>query len=251
MVELFYLSGDLTGWAALFVTVVARLSFIIFFMPGIGEQVIPMRVRLAVLFAISTLLASHGIVTAPAFTPLSGFFQVLAGEVAIGFFFGVSLRLMIWMLSIAGTVIAQAIGLSQILGVAADTEAQAMTANMLSMAGAAVLLSANFHIVVVAAMVRIYTEVPLGALASVNREMLVGGFFDAFNFALLLAWPFVAINLLYNLCLGFINKALPQLMVAFVGAPFMVGAGAALFALTISGLLFVWKERIFQLVGWL
>ena len=126
-----------------------------------------------------------------------------------------------------------------------------MTSNLLSMAGAVTLLSMNFHITVVAAMVRIYTEIPVGALERVNQEMLIGSVFDAANFAFLLAWPFVAVNLLYNLCLGFINKALPQLMVAFVGAPFMVGAGATLFALSVSALLYAWRERIFIVLGWM
>jgi flagellar biosynthetic protein FliR len=119
------------------------------------------------------------------------------------------------------------------------------------MAGAAMLLSMDFHVTVVSAMVEIYTEIPVGALERVNQEMLISSVFDAANFAFLLAWPFVAVNLLYNLCLGFINKALPQLMVAFVGAPFMVGAGAALFALSVGSLLYVWKERIFQILGWM
>jgi len=61
----------------------------------------------------------------------------------------------------------------------------------------------------------------------------------------------VAINLLYNICLGFINKALPSLMVAFVGAPFMVGAGTMLLALSIAGLLIAWKDRALQVVGWM
>ena len=119
------------------------------------------------------------------------------------------------------------------------------------MAGAAMLLSMDFHVTVVSAMVEIYTEIPVGALERVNQEMLISSVFDATSFAFLLAWPFVAVNLLYNLCLGFINKALPQLMVAFVGAPFMVGAGAALFALSAGSLLYVWKERVFQVLGWM
>ena len=37
------LPDDLTAWIALFMMVAARLSFVIFFLPGIGEQVIPTR----------------------------------------------------------------------------------------------------------------------------------------------------------------------------------------------------------------
>ena len=126
-----------------------------------------------------------------------------------------------------------------------------MTSNLLSMAGAAMLLSMDFHVTVVSAMVEIYTEIPVGALERVNQEMLISSVFDATSFAFLLAWPFVAVNLLYNLCLGFINKALPQLMVAFVGAPFMIGAGLILLTISLVTMLTVWMERVPGLVGWL
>ena len=40
-------------------------------------------------------------------------------------------------------------------------------------------------------------------------------------------------------------------MVAFVGAPLMIGGGTILFALSVVGLLVVWKDRVLQVVGWL
>jgi flagellar biosynthesis protein FliR len=98
---------------------------------------------------------------------------------------------------------------------------------------------------------RLYTDIPLGALTVLSGPMLTQSLLSAFSFALLLAWPFVAINLLYNICLGFINKALPSLMVAFVGAPFMVSAGTMLLAISIAGLLMAWKDRALQVVGWM
>jgi len=239
---------ELTPWIALFMTVVARLSFVIFFLPGIGEQAVPVQVRALLLVAVALALASSGLLTAPPTRDLGGLFTLILSETLIGFSLGVMLRLSIWMLTIAGTVIAQTIGL---LGIALEHEAQTLTANILSMAGAAVLLSANFHVEVIASLARLYTDIPLGAVGLVNGPMLVQSFFSAMSFALLLAWPFVAFNLLYNICLGFINKALPSLMVAFVGAPFMVGAGVALFALSTAGLLIAWKDRVMQVVGWL
>jgi flagellar biosynthesis protein FliR len=245
------LPEELTAWIALFMTVVARLSFIIFFMPGIGEQVIPTRARAFLLIGVALAMTTSGQFTAPVtteFTTLSG---LIATEIFIGFSLGVMLRATIWMLSIAGSVIAQSIGLSQFLAPALEHEAQTLTANMLSMAGAAVLLTANFHVEAISALMRLYTDIPLGALTVLSGPMLTQSLFSAFSFALLLAWPFVAINLLYNICLGFINKALPSLMVAFVGAPFMVGAGVMLLAITIGGLLVAWKDRALQVVGWM
>ena len=40
-------------------------------------------------------------------------------------------------------------------------------------------------------------------------------------------------------------------MVAFVGAPFMVGAGTMMLALSIAGILLAWKDRAMQVVWWI
>ena len=245
------LPDDLTAWIALFMTVVARLSFVIFLMPGVGEQVIPARVRGIILIGIALAMTTSGFVPVPQSTALPDLFGLVVTETFIGFALGVMLRLTIWMMTIAGSIIAQSIGLSQFLAPALEHEAQTLTANLLSMAGAAVLLSANFHVEVIVSLLRLYSDIPLGALTLLSGPVLAQSCFSAFGFALLLAWPFVAINLLYNICLGFINKALPSLMVAFVGAPFMVGAGTMLLALSIAGLLIAWKDRALQIVGWM
>ena len=59
-----------------------------------------------------------------------------------------------------------------------------------------------------------------------------------------LAAPFCAGALLYNLALGAINRAMPQLMVAFIGAP-AITAGALLL-LFISGPIALthWHSRL-------
>ncbi|MBA4339214.1 MAG: type III secretion protein [Hyphomonas sp.] len=236
---------------ALFMTVVARLSFIIFFLPGIGEQVIPTRARAFLLIGVALAITTSGFITAPVSTDLTSLFGLLVTEIFIGFALGVMLRATIWMMTIAGSVIAQSIGLSQFLAPALEHEAQTLTSNLLAMAGAAVLLSANFHVEVIVSLMRLYTDIPLGALTLLSGPMLAQSLYSAFGFALLLAWPFVVVNLLYNVSLGFINKALPSLMVAFVGAPFMVGAGTMMLALSIAGLLIAWKDRAMQVVGWM
>ncbi|WP_291052946.1 flagellar biosynthetic protein FliR [Hyphomonas sp.] len=243
--------GQASPWMVLFMTVIARLSFVVFMMPGIGDQVISARVRLFVLLGIAAAIASTGVVPVPSADKPAELLLLLGSEVVIGFGLGALLRLSVWMLTIAGSVIAQSIGLAQFLGVALEHEAQTVTSNMLSLAGTTVLLTANYHVAVVDGLMRLYTEIPLGQLAQVSWPMIFSSFYSALSFALMLAWPFVAANLLYNICLGFINKALPSLMVAFVGAPFMVGAGVMLLAISIAGMLIIWKDRALQVIGWL
>ena len=243
--------GQASPWIIVFMTVIARLSFVVFMMPGVGDQVISVRTRLFVLLGMAAAIASTGVVPPPAAPGLGDLVLLLGSEVIIGLGLGALLRLSMWMLTIAGTVIAQSIGLAQFLGIALEHEAQTVTANMLSLAGATVLLTANYHVAAVDGLMRLYAEIPLGQVREVSWPMIFDSFYSAMGFALMLAWPFVAANLLYNICLGFINKALPSLMVAFVGAPFMVGAGVMLLAITIGGMLIVWKDRALQVIGWL
>ena len=54
----------------------------------------------------------------------------------------------------------------------------------------------------------------------------------AFTLAFTLAAPFIILSVLYNVALGAINNAMPQLMVAFVGAPVITAGG--LFLLLVS-----------------
>ncbi|MEL7116600.1 MAG: flagellar biosynthetic protein FliR [Pseudomonadota bacterium] len=67
---------------------------------------------------------------------------------------------------------------------------------------------------------------------------------QAFAFAFTLAAPFVIASFIYNLAIGVINKAMPQLMVAFVGAPAITAGGLVLLALSMPTALSVWNESL-------
>jgi flagellar biosynthetic protein FliR len=251
MTQSMLLTAELSGWIALVMIIMARLSFVVFLMPGIGEQTVPVRARIGLLIAFATALAAANVITPPVMDSLPGFFLILGLEATVGLFLGVLLRLSIWILSITGTLIAQVVGFSQMLGIALETEAQAITANIMAMAGAALLLTMDYHVSVFVRFTQLYSEIPVGMISGIDPMFLARSAFGGFAFGVLLAWPFVAVNLLYNICLGFINRALPSLMVAFVGAPFIVGAGMLLLAVSVSTILMVWMDRIPSLIGWL
>ena len=250
MLEQLPFGPQLSAWIIMFMLIVGRLTFVVFLMPGIGDQTVPARVRLSLLLGAAMLFAMSGLVSPPTDLSIGNFVGLMGAEVIIGLGLGVLLRTAIWMLNMAGAVIAQSIGLSQMLGIALDTEAQTVTSNLLAMAGAVLLLSADYHVSVFVRIAEVYSEIPVGALGQFDQGFVIDGMLNAIKFAVLIAWPFVAINLLYNISLGFINKALPSLMVAFVGAPFMIGAGFVLLALSISTILMVWMDRVSGSVGW-
>jgi flagellar biosynthetic protein FliR len=61
-----------------------------------------------------------------------------------------------------------------------------------------------------------------------------------------LAAPFVIASLVYNVTLGVINKAMPQLMVAFVGAPAITAGGLIILTLAAPLMLSLWIEAMGQ-----
>jgi flagellar biosynthetic protein FliR len=73
----------------------------------------------------------------------------------------------------------------------------------------------------------------------------------ALGFGFLAGWAFVVISLVYNVALGFLNRALPQLMVALVGAPFIVGVGLVLLAMASVALLMMWSQALPGMLDWL
>jgi len=245
------LGPDLSVWVGQFILTVARLSFVIMLIPGIGERVIPAQVRIMVLLALAAAISGIGITDYELPSRFADLGFILVTETLLSLFLGIGLRVIIWVLSITGAVIAQSIGLSQFLGVALEDEPQTATANLLAMAGAALLFTMDFHVQVITSWIGLYETVPVGTVSWTGQAYLFDSIYAAFAFAILLSWPFVAMNLLYNICLGFINKAMPQMMVAFVGAPFLVGAGLFLLAVSIGSMLMVWQERIMQLIVWL
>ena len=98
------------------VLVFARVGAVVSLLPGFGEQFIPARVRLGVAVAFTLvvwpMLAPDLLATDPA----RPFLAMLAIEVSIGLLLGLSIRLMVITLQLAGSIAAQSTALAQISG---------------------------------------------------------------------------------------------------------------------------------------
>ena len=55
-----------------------------------------------------------------------------------------------------------------------------------------------------------------------------------------LAAPFVVASLIYNVTLGVINRAMPQLLVSFIGAPAITAGGLIMMLIATPVLLAIW-----------
>ncbi len=210
-------------------------------LPAFGEQTIPTRVRLAITVSFTLVTAPLVADTVP---PILGF-RPFVTEVAAGLLIGIALRLFVHGLQIAGTIIAQSTSLSQLFG-GIDADPLPSLGTILTVAGLALALSAGLHVRVVELFVASYSLFPPSAVPAASDVARWGVWQIAhvFGLAFSLAAPFMVASLIYNLALGVINRAMPQLMVAMVGAPAITLGGLALFAVIAPLALMQWQGAL-------
>lgn len=217
--------------------------------PVFGEQVLPLRLRLAAAVAFTLCVLPM----MPPAMPM-GASQTLifaAAEVVTGVLFGLILRLMVMGLQMAGAIAAQVTSLAQIAGAGVAAEPAPAIGNLLITGGLSVAAAGGLHVRLVEYMTQTFVLVPFGnwpapaivaaaGLAAVGRVTAL-----AFSLAL----PFAALGLVYNLLLGVMNRAMPQLMVVFIGAPVIVGISLMVLLLLSPVLLQTWHEALVYLLA--
>ncbi len=243
MNELIDLLNEVSGfgraaiWA--WILVFLRVGAVMAFVPAFGEQIVPARVRLGLTFAFSAVIAPA---VAPSIGAYDGaFYLPLAAEVLAGLTLGIGLRLFVMALQIAATIIAQATSLAQLFA-GATPDPQPAVGNLLTIAGLALAVSAGLHVKVAEALILSYEVLPSASFPSPSdiADWGISHVGQAFGLGFTLAAPFLIGSLVYNVALGVINRAMPQLMVAFVGAPALTLGGLALIAVVLPLALALW-----------
>lgn len=221
-----------------------RVGAVASLLPAFGERSVPVRVKLALALALTIIVAPSIQTSAPP-SNIAAFSQLVLAEVFSGLALGIGIRLFILALQTAGSIAAQSTSLSQVLGGAAVDPLPAM-GYILVVAGMALAVMTGLHIKAVQLLIISYDFLPLGRFpaASDISQWGTNQIARAFSLAFTLAAPFVILSVLYNIALGAINRAMPQLMVAFVGAPLITAGGLALLLLASPFMLMVWIEAM-------
>jgi flagellar biosynthetic protein FliR len=228
-------------WLATGMAVFLRIGACFLVLPGLGEAMIPARVRLGMALAFTGLVTPALAADAPALTGAMPPLFFFASEAVAGLVLGLALRLTVHALQIAGSIAAQATSLSQIMG-GTSPDPQPAIGAILTLSGLTLAVMSGLHLHLTQSFLWSYAVLPMGSLP---RPQDLGGWgvdrvAASFALALSLAAPFLIASLLYNVALGVINKAMPQLMVAFVGAPAITWGGLFLLLVTTPFLLPVW-----------
>lgn len=214
--------------------------------PAFGEQTIPARVRLVVALAFTfAVLPSVGPGIAPPAGLADGLVVALA-EVLAGLLFGIVIRLFVLALTTAGMIAAQSTSLAQLLGPGVAAEPAPAIGHLLVVSGLALATILGLHVRIAAYLIDSYTLIPAGTYPTAARMLEAGIHAVGHSFALAfsLAAPFVIAALAYNLLLGVINRAMPQMMVTFVGAPVLTAGSLALILLAAPVLVGHWADAL-------
>jgi len=226
-----------------------RVAPILGLLPGFGEASVPMRIKLTLAFAFTVIVTPALAVdihqAAPALT-----IGLILSETMIGLALGLALRLFLMSLQLAGSIAAQSTSLAQIVGNAGQTPLPAI-GHLLATGGVALMMIMGLHIRVAELIIYSYEVFPVGALPDMGSlsQWGVSRIAHSFSFGFSLAAPFVLVSVLYNLTLGVINRAMPQLMVVLVGAPAIMAITLFLLLLVAPTLLMVWVVAFHDFVA--
>lgn len=233
--------GVLTAMA-----VFVRIGAMVAMLPGFGERVTPIFVRLSAALAFAIVIwPLTPEPTVPLRSTVDSFGAVVFAEALNGLLLGFSARLLVFALQTAGMLIGMSFSLSQMFGPGVAPDPEPAVATALTLAAIALAMNLGLHVEAAALMIASYDVLPFGAfpIGSDVAEWSVARVAGAFNFAVALSLPFILASFVYNLALGFINRAMPQMMVAFVGMPVITFAGLMGLVLLSGAMLSIWIER--------
>jgi flagellar biosynthetic protein FliR len=231
----------LPALAAAYILVVARIGTMLMLLPGLGELNVPVRMRLGVALLLGAVLLplhqSAYQVDLKSFGPL---IAMLGDELFIGAVLGLSVRLIMSSLQVAGSVIAQQMGLGFVTAVDPTLGQQGVVVgNFLAMMAVTLIFATDLHHLVIAALNDSYTlfspgEIPLlGDVAALTTRSVASGF----RIGIQLSAPFLVFGLLFNLGLGVLSRLMPQMQVFFVGLPLSILLGLLILLLVLGAMM--------------
>ncbi|MCE3256679.1 MAG: Flagellar biosynthesis protein FliR, partial [Nitrobacter vulgaris] len=225
-----------------------RIGAMVMLLPGFGEGFIPVRVKLAIALLLTLIIlplhraAYH--VDMQSVAPLA---VLLVHEIIIGVVLGATARVTLAALHVAGSIIAQQLGLGFVTSVDPTQGQQgALMGNFLTLLGIALLFATDTHYLVIAALndsYKIFSPgelMPSGDVAALATRAFAG----AFKIGLQLSAPFLVFGLVFNIGLGVLARLMPQMQVYFVGVPLSILIGFMIFAAVLASMMGTYMDYL-------
>ena len=228
----------LPALAATFMLVFARVGAMVMLLPGFGESNIPVRIKLAIALLLTLIiLPLH---RAAYQVDLTSMTSLGVLEIIIGVVLGATARVTLSALAVAGSVIAQQLGLGFVTAVDPTQGQQGLLiGNFLSILGITLLFATDTHHLVIAALnesYRIFSPgeiMPTGDVAALATR----AFAAAFKIGMQLSAPFLVFGLVFNVALGVLSRLMPQMQVYFVAVPLSIMIGFLILLVVVGAMM--------------
>jgi flagellar biosynthetic protein FliR len=161
-------------------------------------------------------------------------------EIIIGIVLGATARVTLSALSVAGSVIAQQLGLGFVTSVDPTQGQQGLLiGNFLTILGITLLFATDSHHLVISALNESYRIFSPGEtmLTGDIADLATRAFAAAFKIGMQLSAPFLVFGLVFNIGLGVLARLMPQMQVYFVGVPLSIMVGFLIFALVLTAMM--------------
>jgi flagellar biosynthetic protein FliR len=228
----------LPALAAAFLLIFARIGTMIMLLPGFGEMGVPVRIRLSVALLLTAIfLPLHREAYAIDLRAHVPVLLMLGQELLIGAVLGMTARLTISALNVAGSVIAQQMGLGFAMAVDPTRGAQdVIVGNFLTVLGITLIFATDLHHLVIAALNDSYRLFAPGEVMMFGdiAALITKTVSAAFRVGIQLSAPFLVFGLLFNIGLGVLSRLMPQMQVFFVGMPLSILLGFIILIMVIG-----------------
>uniref|UniRef100_Q07RC9 Flagellar biosynthetic protein FliR n=1 Tax=Rhodopseudomonas palustris (strain BisA53) TaxID=316055 RepID=Q07RC9_RHOP5 len=219
----------LPALAAAFLLTFARIGTMVMLMPGFGESNIPARIKLSIALGLTLIiLPLHRSAYQVDMTSMAPLIVLMLHEIVIGIVLGATVRVTLAALQVAGSVIAQQLGLGFVTAVDPTQGQQGLLiGNFLTLLGLTLLFATDSHHLVIAALNESYRVFSPGELLPSGdiAALATRAFSAAFKIGMQLAAPFLVFGLVFNIGLGVLARLMPQMQVYFVGVPLSIVVG--------------------------
>jgi len=227
--------------AAAFMLVFARIGAMVMLLPGLGEINIPVRIKLAIALLLTLIiLPLHRADYQINMDAISALLVLMIYEILIGIVLGATARVTLAALQVAGSVIAQQLGLGFVTSIDPTQGQQGvLIGNFLTMLGVTMLFATDTHHLVLAALNDSYSIFKPGEIVPGGdvAELATRAFAAAFKIGMQLAAPFLVFGLVFNVGLGVLARLMPQMQVYFVGVPLSILAGFLIFSVILTAMM--------------
>jgi flagellar biosynthetic protein FliR len=231
----------LPALGAAFILAFCRIGMMVMLLPSLGEVAVPARVRLTLALVLTAIIMplhrTDYAVDLGSYGPL----LIMVGkELLIGGMLGLTARLALSALQVAGTVVAQQLGFGFVTAVDPTQGQQGViVGNFLTVLAITMIFATDLHHLAIAALNDSYRLFKPGDIPITGdiAELVTRTVATAFKIGIQLSAPFLVFGLLFNIGLGVLARLMPQMQVFFVGLPLSILIGLALLVLVVGAMM--------------